>query len=286
MAACRRIAVLPCAANKRVISAAKFFSVGLMSSSAAATLILFQERRVCFIAVLVFIGASMAFASLYLRPITLLGPYALAVVAVLGIVAFSSARTSLKELVPWMPAIVSLFLFLTVYFGPILKAFISGDNPDEDMTLEEGSYYSLNGEPGSLRSLNNSIVPRNGSFSVANQWLQHDISHMSRSEFSFPDHSPHSSDIDLNEGLASCIVTAQRMASPIRAAFQSGAIPQSPPPFGNPDSHFPDLPLTRSEPESSDQLHLPGTEVAQHSPSSSATSNSTEPLLRSAETEC
>ncbi|KAH8814937.1 hypothetical protein F5884DRAFT_746514 [Xylogone sp. PMI_703] len=282
----QRIPALPRGTNVRVMNAAKFLSGGVMGSSAAASLILFEEKRVSFVAVMIFIAAAIVFAWVCLGPLTEFGPCALAVAAVLGIGAYSSARTTLKELVPWMPIIICLFLLLTVSFGPLIKSFITRDDDDENATLEEGTRYPLNTVPRPLGSPPRSHRSGNEPSPLANYLMDHEVSHMTRSEWRFPNRSQHSSDINLSDELESHFVAARRALSPSRAPLYAEILSQPPLAVGTLRGVYSDQtvqPPGYRSPAHSDSP--PGSEVADHSVSDPGRSDSAEPLLRSAETE-
>jgi hypothetical protein len=135
----------------------------------------------------------------------------LPVAALLGLAAYSSARTPLGDLVPWMPMVLSIFLLLTAYTMPRFWTHYQGysavGNSDQDVSLEEGRSRQY---CGSSRAMSGHVqtrepyLQREGSPVMGQYrppWFrQHQVSHMTRpasrlSRFQ----SEHDSDIDLHE---------------------------------------------------------------------------------------
>ena len=171
------------------------------------------------------------------------GPFTLVAATFLGLAAYSSARTPLKELVPWLPTALCLFILLTVYFFPKLRNSLRGDHGTH-IDLEDGRPFGYHGtpvEPGSIQS-DQDFHNRHQSLGV-NRWLDYDISFtggIGRQE------SPHSrgpsareSDIDLEDRQSVARIVAQRMISPSRPGYNTGNLPQTASENGVPSQGFP-----------------------------------------------
>ena len=131
------------------------------------------------------------------------GPFTLVAATLLGIAAYSSARTSLTELVPWLPLALCLFLLLTVYLFPKLGDSLRVDNEVQN-AMEEGlssGFYGTPVEPGSVQ-LEEWIPSRQWSPEI-NNWIEHNLSHVGgRDDQPAPSEtmSTRESDVDLDEG--------------------------------------------------------------------------------------
>jgi hypothetical protein len=139
------------------------------------------------------------------------GPVMLPIAALFGLAAFSSARTPLGDLVPWMPMVLSIFLLLTAYTLPRFwthnQGYSAVGNSDEDVSLEEGRSHQYR---GSSRPMSGYVQTREhyqsreGSPVIGQYWppwfRQHQVSHMSRPTSGLSGFaSEHDSDIDLHE---------------------------------------------------------------------------------------
>jgi hypothetical protein len=142
----------------------------------------------------------------------------------LGLAAYSSARTSLKELVPWLPPALCLFVLLTVYFFPKLRQTSSGNNGTPN-AMEEGRSFGFYGtpvEPGSVQSDEDN---RSHQWNPeVNRWLGHDTSYAggigrpaSRQSGLL---SNRGSDIDLDDSQSVPRLSSQIVVSPSRQAYE------------------------------------------------------------------
>lgn len=159
------------------------------------------------------------------------GPFTLVAATFLGFAAYSSARTTLKELVPWLPLALALFVLLTVYFFPKLRQLFSRDS-ETLIAMEEGQGYPLYGtpvEPGSVQS-DEDIRSRQRSLEV-DRWLEYDISHVGGIGRPASRHSgrlsTRESDIDLDDSQSVARLVAQRMVSPSRQTYNISNLPRT-----------------------------------------------------------
>lgn len=142
----------------------------------------------------------------------------------LGLLAYASARTPLRELVPWIPIALLLLLLLTTYSLPRLWPRLNNYAPvDQEGALEEGLSQLAHGsavETGGSVQTRESRENRDEfplalvTHCCAQNFQEHQISHMSRSasrlsRFS----SAHGSDIDLEPAS----YQMKRWVSPSRA---------------------------------------------------------------------
>jgi hypothetical protein len=138
------------------------------------------------------------------------GPLVVPAAALLGLAAYSSARTPLRELVPWMPIALSLLLLLTTYSLPRLwPNFKESVNVDQQIALEEGLFRVPRGaDEDTIRSVQTreGYEPRD-QFHMETHCCdrgiqEHQVCHMSRSASRVSRFSSlHESDVDLNEPL-------------------------------------------------------------------------------------
>ena len=170
------------------------------------------------------------------------GPFTLVAATFLGLAAYSSARTSLKELVPWLPLALCLFVLLTVYFFPKLKQSLSGNNEVQN-SMEEGrtrGFYGTPVEPGSIQS--EEEIQRGRWSPQVNQWLEHDTSHAGGRDIERPGSSgrlsAHQSDIDLDDRQTVPRLFSQRMVSPGRQSYNMSSLPRTTSDSGFPTPRF------------------------------------------------
>jgi hypothetical protein len=164
-------------------------------------------------------------------------------VTFLGLAAYSSARTSLEELVPWLPTALCLFVLLTVYFIPKLRQTLNGDYGNQ-IAMEEGcspGFYGTPVEPGSVRS-QMSIRTRQQSPEVE-RWLTQDTSHMGcgigrPASRNSGRQSIRDSDIDLDDTSSVTRIVVQRMVSPSRPGYNINNLPQIASESGFPSQRF------------------------------------------------
>lgn len=142
------------------------------------------------------------------------------IATLLGLVAYSSARTPLTELVPWMPIAFSLLLLLTSYSLPRFCSNFDDYIPLHQQTsLEDGPSQSRYGSSvatlGSGRQTCSTHGSRDGPPPLAD-WperclREYQVAHMSRSTTHMSQlPSVHESDIDLNESMS--LPTPQRVS--------------------------------------------------------------------------
>jgi hypothetical protein len=170
------------------------------------------------------------------------GPFTLVAVTFFGLAAYSSARTPLKELIPWLPTALCLFILLTVYFFPKLRQSLRGDNGTQ-IAMEEGrafGYHRTPVEPGSIQS-EEDIRSRNQSLDVA-RWLEYDTAHAGGigqpASRQFGALSVRESDIDLEDRQSVARIVAQRMISPTRPGYNISSLPQTATGNGFPSQRF------------------------------------------------
>lgn len=136
------------------------------------------------------------------------GAFTLVAATFLGLAAYSSARTPLKELVPWLPIALCLFILLTVFFFPKVRRIFNGGGGDEpQFAMEEGRALRFahsigtSVEPGSIQSEEDNRSQQQ-SLNVAH-WIDHETSHMRGVDWSTSQQdtrlSTRGSDIDLDE---------------------------------------------------------------------------------------
>jgi hypothetical protein len=139
------------------------------------------------------------------------GPLVVPAAALLGLAAYSSARTPLRELVPWMPLALSLLLLLTTYSLPRLwPNFMESAQVDQQLALEEGLFQLPHGaNEDTIRSvqIREGYEPRDQYHMVTRccdrAIQEHQVCHMSRSASRVSRFSSlHESDVDLNEPLS------------------------------------------------------------------------------------
>ena len=106
------------------------------------------------------------------------GPYALAAYTCFGLGAYSSTRTSLSELVPWIPISICISSLLTVFFPPKVQELLASPS-DNEIRMEEGRMFGdprSPVQPGSVQS-DGDIQNRQQTHFTRN-WLQdyeHDL---------------------------------------------------------------------------------------------------------------
>ena len=168
------------------------------------------------------------------------GPFTLVAATFFGLAAYSSARTSLKELVPWLPLAVCLFVLLTVTLFPKLRQSLSGDNGTQ-IAMEEGrlpGFYGSLVEPGSVQSEEDTNIHQwNPDVEI---WLEHDISYTGGADrLTSPGRLSHrGSDIDLDDRQSVARFVAKRMVSPSRQAYNINSLSQITPDNGFPTQRF------------------------------------------------
>ncbi|KAG9246832.1 hypothetical protein BJ878DRAFT_253182 [Calycina marina] len=130
--------------------------IGCLISSAAASPIMFelQNTAIWMLNIAIFFVASACFMLQHKEEIKQYGPIGIAVYTVVGLAAYSSARTSLKELVSWIPISIGITLILCVFFPPRLREFrVRARNFDfrlEEERVLEPLRYPM--QPGSVLS--------------------------------------------------------------------------------------------------------------------------------------
>ena len=163
------------------------------------------------------------------------GPFTLVAATFLGLAAYSSARTSLKELVPWLPTSLCLFVLLTVYFIPTIREALNTEETTQ-ISMEEGRSFIFPAtpvEPGSVQS-EGETMSRQQSLDMQ-RWLSYDISFMGRPEslYSGGQSSPESN-IDLEEAYRLPRIVAQRMVSRSQPGYTVSSLLRT-----SSDSNFP-----------------------------------------------
>ena len=126
------------------------------------------------------------------------GPYTLAVSTLLGLVAFSSASTTLPELVPWLPLSISVYFLLTVFSAPRVHEFFT-PTEDFDILMEEGQCRTSARtpvEPGSIQS-DEDIQSHQETFENTLRLQNHNLSFMGPAS-QFSGGSSHSNSIILS----------------------------------------------------------------------------------------
>ena len=136
------------------------------------------------------------------------GPLMIPMATFLGLAAYSSAHTPLRELVPWMPVGLSTLLLLTAYSLPRFWPNFEGYAPvDRQISLEDGLFQPPVGSNEAILDSSQAFEsPRSDHGSSSRIALceqgsrELQVSHMSRS--TSPSSrllSVHDSDIDLDE---------------------------------------------------------------------------------------
>jgi hypothetical protein len=131
----------------------------------------------------------------------------------MSIAAYSSARTTLTELVPWIPLALCLFVLLTVYFFSKLRHSLRADNQAQ-IAMEEGrGFHGTPVEPGSVQSDEVSQTLRWSQ--EMNRRLEFDISHTGGIDRPGSSEilSSRESDIDLDSNQSVARIIVQRMVS-------------------------------------------------------------------------
>jgi hypothetical protein len=202
--------------------------------------------------------------------------------ALLGLLAYSSARTPLGELVPWIPIALLLLLLLTTYSLPRLWPNFRDYAPvDQEGALEEGLSQLAHGSTvetgGSVQTCENRENQDESplvTHCCEQSFQEHQISHMSRSASRLSRFSSvHGSDIDLEP----MSYPLKRWVSPSRAgvfmnvarAFQDHEYP----PMGLPAE--PTWPCAHCR-GADERSSSPGTQRADYSPTSARSGS---PLL-------
>lgn len=130
----------------------------------------------------------------------------LPIAALLGLGAYASSRTPLRDLISWIPVILSILLLLTVYSLPLLCSEFGSYSPiSQQISLEDGlselSGRSDEAMPDSIRASESSGSDHRsspGSPFCEQCHREHQISHMYRSA-SPPVSSVRGSEIDLDD---------------------------------------------------------------------------------------
>ncbi|KAH9220307.1 hypothetical protein DL95DRAFT_456458 [Leptodontidium sp. 2 PMI_412] len=193
--------------------------LGCMASSAMVSPILFELRKIWFPDVFIFFVSSTAFLLQHLAEVKTYGPFTLILAAIFGIAAFSSARSSLKELTPWIPIALCLLYLLTAFSLPRLHEAFKDPVPEVDM--EEGHSNAFRGPTGVPRSVRSDELhrPRERSLEM-DQLLILNIAEMGRPESRLSrGFSVHDSDIDLNDYAQTAGIALRRMVSPSRENY-------------------------------------------------------------------
>lgn len=186
-----------------------------MVGSAVASPVLVDASTFWHLDVLIFLISCGGFALLHRKDIFIYGPLMLPISTLFGLATYSSARTPLRDLVPWMPIVLSLFLLLTTYTLPRFwpGPDYQGYSPiDRESSLEEG--HSQQSRRSSRSASRHDPARENyeshEGFPIMTQyrpqwfpqWFrEHQVSHMSRPtsrSSRFPTEE-RDSDIDLHE---------------------------------------------------------------------------------------
>ncbi|KAG4432751.1 hypothetical protein IFR05_011756 [Cadophora sp. M221] len=191
--------------------------LGCMASSAMVSPILFEIRKIWFPDVLIFFVSSTTFLLQHHAEVKTYGPFSLVLAAVFGIAAISSARSSLKELTPWIPIALCLLNLLTAFSLPRLYQAFKDPGPEEAMeameAMEEGRANELRGPIGVAIPvrLDEGYRPMETSLEM-DQLLILNISKMGRPESRLSrGFSVHDSDIDLNDHAQTAGIALRRM---------------------------------------------------------------------------
>lgn len=143
------------------------------------------------------------------------GPFTLAIATLLGLAAYSSARTPLRDMVSWIPLFICLLVLLTVFFLPRLYQTLQGADPN--ISMEEGhAGFILDhfGEPMETTSRRGS---HRGGRLRETHFRELDISNMGRPTSRLSNAlSIHESDIDLQDSAEIMRIALRRMVGPIR----------------------------------------------------------------------
>ena len=181
----------------------------------------------------------------------------------LGLAAYSSARTSLQELVPWLPPTFCLLVLITVYFPRKIRQSINGYNGSQ-IAMEEGRPCGHDGttvEPGSVQSNEDYGANRTNRQSLdVEHWLEHEISHIGGARWPISPEpgrlSTRESEIDLEDSRSVKQPVSQRMVSESCQGRCMGKLPAT-----ASDSRFPIQGFSGEQPSSRLSL-LSGTEPA------------------------
>ncbi|KUJ18550.1 uncharacterized protein LY89DRAFT_732109 [Mollisia scopiformis] len=195
-----------------------------MSPTSIASPILFEYRKLWLISVLVFFLSTGVFVAQYPEEMKTYGPFTLAFATFLGFAAYSSARTPLMDLVPWLPMIVWLFVLLTVYFLPRLRELFAQPLDPED-AMEQGRHHPVHRIPlDDVRIQPNVNRPGNDPMELE-EWLRG----MDRNSVpGLPDDlSTQGSDIELPQHSEAMAVAWRRAVRMGRQGLMTGGLSQT-----------------------------------------------------------
>ncbi|CZR50191.1 uncharacterized protein PAC_00063 [Phialocephala subalpina] len=204
--------------------------LGCMAPAAIASPMLFEYRTSWLVDVLVFFVSTGAFVAQHAEEMKIYGPFTLAFATFLGLAAYSSARTPLPELIPWMPLVVWSFVMLTVYFLPKVHGFFVRPiliNPENAM--EEGRYEFPRFPAEAVHSYPDLRIHSGGGNLEMMTLLDHALTGIDP----YPacglmdGLSSHESDIDLQEQPEAVVVALRRGVSIARAGFFTGGLSES-----------------------------------------------------------
>lgn len=168
--------------------------------------------------------------------------------------ALPAPRPPPTELVPWVPAILCIFLFLTVFLGPRLYSAFPRHILQGERDVEEGLVGSLYVEGSPQGSFNDFPTSGSGTFPLRNYQIDEEVAFMSGSELSLSTLSLDTGDINLHHDLQSHIIAAQRISSPSHAALHSPNLPHHTAEATDPRSPYPETEQGLSELGSSTEL--------------------------------
>ena len=192
-----------------------------------------------------------------------------------GLAAYSSARTPLYDLVPWIPMALCLFLMVTAYSLPYFLPRFGITPTDRAMhnqiALEDGLRYldeDLEVEPGSIQAMES--LPEQEESPMLARFDEHEISNMSRSESRLSRFTSHSdSDIDLEDNMQTANVSLHRMVSSSREGYCMSGLPQTSSDSGYPSSRFGTFPAGQIHQSRNDRsILLSPKSLGFHGPSS------------------
>lgn len=131
------------------------------------------------------------------------GPYALAAYTCFGLGAYSSTRTTLSELVPWIPISLCISLLLTVFFPPKIRELCAAPENDE-ILMEEGRFLGFHRspvQPGSVQS--DGHIQHREQSPMTTRWVrnsEHDVAYtLGRPASRYSSRSLHDSTIVLDD---------------------------------------------------------------------------------------
>lgn len=204
--------------------------LGCMAPAAISSPMLFEYRKLWLTTVLVFFLSTGVFVAQHAEEMKIYGPFTLAFATFLGLAAYSSARTPLPELIPWMPLVVWSFVMLTVYFLPKAHRFFTRPiliNPEHAM--EEGRYDFPRFPAEAVHSYPDLRSHSGGGSLEMMTLLDHALTGIDPySACGLLDgHSSHESDIDLQEQPEAVAVALRRGVRIARAGYFTSGLSES-----------------------------------------------------------